>query len=116
MPPPNLQPTLKGRLVTLRPLEEKDWTGLLKAASNPKTWAGHTATCQNRYQEDVFRGFSKRRFPAARPSPLLIITAGLLLAQAVTMVMIPSRAKLKLAGHLLTAPFGAAHIIKRLKA
>jgi len=54
---PNLQPVLKGRLVTLRPLEEKDWAGLFKAASNPKTWAGHTATCQNRYQEDVFRGF-----------------------------------------------------------
>jgi len=57
MPAPDLQPNLQGRLVTLRPLKAEDWTGLYKAASNPKTWADHTVTCQNRYQEDVFRAF-----------------------------------------------------------
>jgi len=51
----NLQPTLNGSLVTLRPVEEADWAGLFKAASNPKTWAGHVK--RDRYKEDIFRGY-----------------------------------------------------------
>jgi len=57
MEAPDLQPLLKGSLVTLRPVQANDWGALFKAASDPKTWVDHTPTCQNRYQEDVFRAF-----------------------------------------------------------
>lgn len=51
----NLQPLLASPLVTLRPLQPEDWEGLYKAASNPKTWAGHIH--KDRYKESVFRPY-----------------------------------------------------------
>ena len=52
---PNLQPTLKGNLVTLRPVRDEDWEGMYRAASNPKVWAGHVK--RNRYKKEVFRPY-----------------------------------------------------------
>ena len=51
----NLQPTLCGDLVTLRPIRGADWEGMYRVASNPKVWAGHVK--KNRYQKDVFRPY-----------------------------------------------------------
>lgn len=55
MKKPNLQPTLIGSLVTLKPMQERDWKGMFKAASNSKTWAGHVK--RDRYKEDIFRPY-----------------------------------------------------------
>ncbi len=52
---PNLQPTLQGRLVTLRPLRQDDFPALFDVASDPLIWAVHPDP--NRYKEDVFREF-----------------------------------------------------------
>ena len=49
------QPTLNGKTLALRPLVEDDFQGLLSAASDPLTWAGHPAT--NRHQPDIFRRY-----------------------------------------------------------
>ena len=51
----NLQPILKSPLVTLRPVQPDDWADMFKAASNPKTWAGHIN--KDRYKEAVFRPY-----------------------------------------------------------
>jgi RimJ/RimL family protein N-acetyltransferase len=53
--PVDLQPTLHGSLVELRPLRADDWTALYAVASDPLLWAQHPAS--DRYQEDVFREF-----------------------------------------------------------
>jgi len=50
-----LQPTLKGKLVELRPLRADDFDRLYAVASDPLIWEQHPAS--NRYQEDVFREF-----------------------------------------------------------
>lgn len=50
-----LQPTLVGKLVELRPLRADDWAGLFAAASDPKIWEQHPAV--DRYKEEVFREF-----------------------------------------------------------
>jgi len=52
---PDLQPTLEGDQVLLRPLEAADWEGLFAVASDPEVWAQHPAP--DRYQEAVFRQF-----------------------------------------------------------
>jgi RimJ/RimL family protein N-acetyltransferase len=52
---PDLQPTLRGSLVTLRPLAQPDWDALFAVASDPRIWEQHPA--RDRYQEDVFRTF-----------------------------------------------------------
>ena len=50
-----LQPTLRGELVTLRPLEEADFDALYAVARDPLIWEQHPAS--DRYKEEVFRGF-----------------------------------------------------------
>jgi RimJ/RimL family protein N-acetyltransferase len=51
----DLQPTLQGETLTLRPVREEDWDGLFRAASDPKIWEVHPA--KDRYTEPVFRAF-----------------------------------------------------------
>jgi RimJ/RimL family protein N-acetyltransferase len=51
----DLQPTLTGRLVTLRPLRESDFDALYAVASDPLIWEQHPE--RERYQDSVFRRF-----------------------------------------------------------
>lgn len=53
--PFDLQPTLKGELLELRPLRPEDFPVLYAVASDPLIWEQHPAS--DRYQEDVFRKF-----------------------------------------------------------
>ena len=53
--PFDLQPTLEGKLIRLRPLRPDDWEDLYAVASDPLIWEQHP--CNDRYQEDVFREF-----------------------------------------------------------
>ncbi|MBI2678906.1 MAG: GNAT family N-acetyltransferase [Candidatus Koribacter versatilis] len=50
-----LQPTLRGKLLELRPLAPDDFDALYAAASDPKIWEQHPEA--DRYQRDVFRKF-----------------------------------------------------------
>ena len=52
---PNLQPTLRGERLMVRPVTGADWEGLFAAASDPYIWAVHPDA--DRYQEPVFRRF-----------------------------------------------------------
>ncbi|GAA3922004.1 GNAT family N-acetyltransferase [Litoribacillus peritrichatus] len=49
----NLQPTLVGENVTLRPLSVDDFEGLYDAASDPAIWETHPDKL--RYQRDIFK-------------------------------------------------------------
>ena len=51
----DLQPTLEGECLRLRPLREEDWDALYAAASDPLIWEQHPAS--DRYQEQVFREY-----------------------------------------------------------
>jgi len=53
--PFDLQPTLKGELLHLRPLRPEDFHDLYAVASDPLIWEQHPA--RDRYQEEVFRVF-----------------------------------------------------------
>ena len=53
--PFDLQPTLTGALLELRPLRPDDWPDLYAVASDPAIWEQHPA--RDRYKEEVFRGF-----------------------------------------------------------
>ncbi len=53
--PFDLQPTLTGELVELRPLREEDWVELFAVASDPLIWELHPA--RERYKEENFREF-----------------------------------------------------------
>ncbi|MGI9077874.1 MAG: GNAT family N-acetyltransferase [Gemmatimonadaceae bacterium] len=50
-----LQPTLEGDLLRLRPLRPEDWDDLYAVASDPLIWEQHPAN--DRYKEAVFREF-----------------------------------------------------------
>ena len=51
----DLQPTLRGDLVELRPLRAEDFDALYAVASDPLIWEQHPE--RERYREDVFRRF-----------------------------------------------------------
>jgi RimJ/RimL family protein N-acetyltransferase len=53
--PFDLQPTLRGELLELRPLRPEDFDDLYAVASEPRIWEQHPAG--DRYQEEVFRVF-----------------------------------------------------------
>ena len=50
-----LQPTLKGELLELRPLHADDFQALYAVASDPLIWEQHPMS--DRYKEEVFRDF-----------------------------------------------------------
>lgn len=49
------QPTLSGVGILVRPLAEADRAGLTRAASDPRTWAGHPAS--DRWKPEVFASY-----------------------------------------------------------
>lgn len=51
----DLQPTLRGPRVTIRPVRGDDWKDLFAAASDREIWIQHPAS--DRYQEAVFRQY-----------------------------------------------------------
>lgn len=53
--PFELQPTLTGDLLELRPLREADFDALFAVAADPLIWEQHPES--DRYREDVFRKF-----------------------------------------------------------
>ncbi|MES1201515.1 MAG: GNAT family N-acetyltransferase [Pseudomonadota bacterium] len=55
MSPPNLQPTLTGPRILIRPVRADDWEAMYAAASDPEIWAVHPA--RDRYLAPVFRKF-----------------------------------------------------------
>jgi len=51
----DLQPTLQGRLIDVRPLRAGDFESLFAAASDPLIWEQHPE--RDRYKRDVFQKF-----------------------------------------------------------
>jgi RimJ/RimL family protein N-acetyltransferase len=56
--PFDLQPTLRGDLLRLRPLRPEDFLELYAVASDPLTWEQHPAN--DRYKEEVFQAFFRQ--------------------------------------------------------
>jgi N-acetyltransferase len=52
---PDLQPTLIGDTIIIRPIHQDDWVEMYKAASDRLIWELHPA--KDRYKEDLFRQF-----------------------------------------------------------
>lgn len=55
MPRPDLQPTLVGPTLSMRPMAPADWGALFAVAADREIWAVHPA--HDRWQEPVFRRF-----------------------------------------------------------
>jgi RimJ/RimL family protein N-acetyltransferase len=53
--PFDLQPSLKGELLELRPLRAEDYQALYAVAADPLIWEQHPI--KDRYKEDVFKDF-----------------------------------------------------------
>ncbi|HSU86858.1 MAG TPA: GNAT family N-acetyltransferase [Chthoniobacterales bacterium] len=69
--PFDLQPTLKGTLLQLRPLREEDWADLFAVAADPLIWEQHPEP--DRYTEKVFLGFFREAMDSG--GALIVIDA-----------------------------------------
>lgn len=58
----DLQPTLRGTLLELRPLQHVHWDALFAVASDPLIWEQHPNS--DRYKEEVFREFFRAAIDA----------------------------------------------------
>jgi RimJ/RimL family protein N-acetyltransferase len=55
IPSPDLQPTLVGETILIRPIHNEDWPGMFRAASDPLIWELHPV--RERYRPPVFREY-----------------------------------------------------------
>ena len=67
----DLQPTLQGELLRLRPLRPEDWADLYAVASDPLIWEQHPNN--DRYKEEVFQGFFREALESG--GALIVIDA-----------------------------------------
>lgn len=67
----DLQPTLQGELLRLRPLRPEDWDDLYAVASDPLIWEQHPIS--DRYKEAVFKGFFREALESG--GALIVIDA-----------------------------------------
>ncbi len=70
--PFDLQPTLKGKLVELRPLQADDYHDLYAVASDPLIWEQHPDS--DRYKEGVFEGFFRQALESN--GTLIVVDSG----------------------------------------
>jgi RimJ/RimL family protein N-acetyltransferase len=61
--PFDLQPSLRGELLQLRPLRPEDFADLYAVASDPLIWQQHPV--KDRYQERIFSGFFRESLESA---------------------------------------------------
>jgi N-acetyltransferase len=68
----DLQPVLRGELLSLRPLRQEDYDDLFAVASDPLIWEQHPAS--NRYQPEVFAALFRESL--ASDGALIALDAG----------------------------------------
>jgi len=64
-----LQPTLQGKLIEIRPLTPQDFEALFRAASDPLIWEQHPDS--DRYRPEVFQKFFDGAIESGARLPLL---------------------------------------------
>jgi RimJ/RimL family protein N-acetyltransferase len=72
--PFELQPTLTGEILRLRPLRPDDWADLFAVASDPLIWEQHPNS--DRYKEDVFREFFREALASGGAFVAVDVTDG----------------------------------------
>jgi RimJ/RimL family protein N-acetyltransferase len=105
MPTPDLQPTLIGPRMIVRPIAPTDWDEMFAAAADPKVWALHPVP--ERYKAEVFREF----FDGALKSEAafsFVDRPKRSSARAATTATTRRSAKSRSAGRSSRAPIGAA--------
>ncbi len=70
----DFQPTLQGKLLSLRPLREDDLEGLFSVASDPLLWEMHPA--RDRYQRPIFEKFFRQGIASESALAVLDATNG----------------------------------------
>src|SRR6516164_2468770 len=109
--PFELQPTLTGELLELRPLRRDDFDALYAAASDPLIWEQHPES--DRYTRDGFSAISTERSSRAVRLPSSIDRQGGSSARRAITDTTRPRARSKSAGRSWSARTGAARTIAR---
>jgi N-acetyltransferase len=76
----DLQPTLTGSLVELRPLQPDDFDALYAVARDPAIWEQHPVS--DRYKEDVFKGFFREAFESGGAFAIVDLGTGCIIGSS----------------------------------
>lgn len=112
---PDLQPTLTGKTIRIRPLFASDWLELSAAAADPKIWEGHPQP--TRYQEKVFRAFFDSGIASGGALAFMDRARNALIGSSRYLDYQPERGEIDIGSTFLTRAYwgtGANREIKRL--
>ena len=110
-----LQPTLTGERVALRPLRADDYDALYSVASDPLLWAQHPAS--DRYQEPVFRQLFRESLASGGAMVILDRATGRVIGSSRFHGWDPERSEIEIGWTFLSRScWGGAHNgeVKRL--
>jgi N-acetyltransferase len=103
-----LQPTLTGELVVLRPLKAEDWDLLYAAASDPLIWEQHPES--TRWQPEVFRRYFDGAMESRGAFAVIEQKSGRIIGSSRYCDLKPEESEVEIGWTFLTREFwGGAH-------
>jgi RimJ/RimL family protein N-acetyltransferase len=99
----DLQPTLTGSRVIIRPIYASDWEGMFAAASDPKTWEQHPAA--DRYMEDVFRDYFEAAIDSGSAFTFINRETGQIIGSSRYFGLNPARSEIEIGWTFLSRPY-----------
>ena len=104
----DLQPTLTGKLVMLRPLTAEDWEPLYAAASDPLIWEQHPES--TRWQKEVFRRFFEGAMASGGAFAVVEPQSGRIIGSSRYCSLKPEESEVEIGWTFLTREYwGGAH-------
>ena len=99
----DLQPTLEGESLRLRPLRADDWEALFAVASDPLIWEQHPAS--DRYQEQVFREFFREAMECGGALVVIDRATGRIIGSSRYIGYDPDRSEIEIGYTFLARPY-----------
>jgi len=109
----DLQPTLRGSLIELRPLRLDDYDALFQAASDPLIWAQHPEN--DRYQPEVFRKFFELAMASKGALVVIDLQSGRIIGSSRYWDYSPERSDVEIGWTFLERAFWGGQYNRELK-
>lgn len=109
----DLQPTLSGTLIEVRPLRADDFEALFQAASDPLIWEQHPES--NRYKREVFQQFFEQAMASKGALAIIDLKSGRIIGSSRYWDYSPARSDVEIGWTFLERAFWGGAYNRELK-
>jgi RimJ/RimL family protein N-acetyltransferase len=113
MESPNLQPTLAGSRVIVRPVVASDWGDMFAAAADPEIWALHPV--RDRYTEPVFCAYFDSALASGSAFSIVERASGHIIGSSRYHDHDPERREIEIGWTFLTRPYWGGSYNREIK-